>query len=255
MYSNLISNIKEFLNEKYNLYNRPSFIETDPIQVPHLFTKPEDIEIAAFLSATIAWGNRKMIIKNALRLMDAVEHAPYDFITNCTNFDLERIKTFKHRTFNGEDLAFFLKSLQNIYKNHGGLRSVFEDGFIDVKTSFTKFREVFFSIDFPGRTGKHVPNVLKKSAAKRLNMFLMWMVRNDNRGVHFGLWDKIPRSELKLPLDVHTANVGRKLGLLKRKQNDWQAVEEITNSLREFDPEDPVKYDFALFGLGVFEKF
>lgn len=247
--------LKEFLDEKYHLYNRPSFIETDPIQVPHQFSKPEDIEIAAFLSATIAWGNRKMIIKNAQKLMAIVEHSPHDFISNCTHFDLEKIKAFKHRTFNGEDLAFFFKSLQNIYKNHGGLRSVFEDEFVSVRNALVRFREIFFSVDFPERTGKHIPDVVKKSAAKRLNMFLMWMVRKDNRGVHFGLWDKIPAGELKLPLDVHTANVGRKLGLLKRKQNDWQAVEEITESLKKFDPEDPVKYDFALFGLGVFEKF
>ncbi len=255
MYSNLISNIKEFLDEKYNLYNRPSFIETDPIHVPHQFSKPEDIEIAAFLSATIAWGNRKMIIKNAKKLISLLDNSPHDFIINSNDSDLGQIKDFKHRTFNGEDLAFFLKSLQNIYKNHGGLRSIFENNFVDAKTSLSRFREVFFSIEYPDRTQKHVPNVLKKSAAKRLNMFLMWMVRKDNRGVHFGLWNKIPQSELKLPLDVHTANVGRKLGLLERKQNDWQAVEEITDSLRGFDAEDPIKYDFALFGLGVFEKF
>ena len=184
-----------------------------------------------------------------------MDNSPYDFLMNCNDFELEQIKAFKHRTFNGEDLVFFLKSLKNIYKNLGGLRSLFENEFFDVKTSFAKFRDVFFSIEYPERTTKHVPNVLKKSAAKRLNMFLMWMVRKDNRGVHFGLWDKIPTSALMLPLDVHTANVGRKLALLKRNQNDWVAVEEITASLKKFDPEDPVKYDFALFGLGVFEKF
>ncbi|NJO89266.1 MAG: TIGR02757 family protein [Chloroflexia bacterium] len=255
MYSDLISNIKEFLDEKYNLYNRPSFIETDPIQVPHLFSETEDIEIAAFLSATIAWGNRKIIIKNAKTIISLLDNSPYDFIINCKDFELERLKSFKHRTFNGEDFVFFLKSLQNIYKNHGGLRNVFEMDFVDVRTSLAHFQEIFFSIEHPARTVKHVPDVLKKSAAKRLNMFLMWMVRKDNRGVHFGLWNKIPQSKLKLPLDVHTANVGRKLGLLKRKQNDWLAVEEITDSLKKFDFEDPVRYDFALFGLGVFEKF
>lgn len=247
--------LKEFLDEKYELYNRPSFIETDPIQVPHFFTKPEDIEISAFLTATIAWGNRKMIIKNAKEIVGLMEHAPHDFIINCSDFELERIKVFKHRTFNGQDLLFFLKSLQNIYKNHGGLRGVLEEEFVDIRRSLIKLRELFFNIDHPARTEKHLPNVIKKSAAKRLNMFLMWMVRNDDRGVHFGLWNKIPASELKLPLDVHTANVGRKLGLLKRKQNDWQAVEEITESLKKFDVADPIKYDFALFGLGVFEKF
>jgi len=250
-----LDDLKEFLEVKHDLYNRPSFIETDPIQVPHQFSLAEDIEIAAFLSATIAWGNRKMIIQNAKKIINLLDSAPFDFITNSNSFDLEGVKSFKHRTFNGEDLTFYLRSLQNIYRNHGGLRKVFEANFADVKTSMIKFREVFFSINHPDRTSKHVPNVLKKSAAKRLNMFLMWMVRCDNRGVHFGLWDKIPSSMLKLPLDVHTAKIGRKLGLLKRKQNDWQAVEEITEALKKIDPDDPIKYDFALFGLGVFEKF
>ncbi len=250
-----MDNIKILLDEKFDLYNRPSFIESDPIQIPHQFSKNEDIEISAFLSATIAWGNRKMIVRNAKNLISIIDNAPYDFVMNSTDFDLDRIANFKHRTFNGEDLAFYLKSLQNIYRNHNGLRGIIEGDFVDVKTSFAKLREIFFSIKHPERTGKHLPNVLKKSAAKRLNMFLMWMVRKDNRNVHFGLWDKIPTKELKLPLDVHTANVGRKLGLLKRKQNDWQAVEEITAALSKFDPNDPVKYDFALFGLGIFEKF
>ncbi|MDF1546545.1 MAG: TIGR02757 family protein [Bacteroidales bacterium] len=247
--------LKIFLDEKYNLYNRPAFIESDPIQVPHQFSKPEDIEIAAFLTASIAWGNRKMIIKNAKTIISLLDNAPLDFVTNSKETDLENLGFFVHRTFNGSDLIFFLKSLQNIYKNHGGLRNIFESNFIDVKSSLANFREIFFSIEHPLHVKKHVPDVIKKSAAKRLNMFLMWMVRNDNRGVHFGLWNKIPTHELKLPLDVHTANVGRKLGLLHRKQNDWQAVEEITDELRKFDEKDPVKYDFALFGLGVFEKF
>ena len=170
-----MNDLKEFLDEKYNLYNRPSFIETDPIQVPHQFSNQKDIEIAAFLSATIAWGNRKMIIKNAQNLISILDNAPYDFILNSNNFDSDKIKAFKHRTFNGEDLAFYLRSLQNIYKNHGGLRKIFEEDFVDVKSSFIRFREAFFSIEHPSRTGKHVPNVVKKSAAKRLNMFLMWM--------------------------------------------------------------------------------
>lgn len=247
--------LKDFLEEKYNLYNRPSFIESDPIQVPHRFSDREDIEISAFLTASIAWGNRKMIIKNANTLIQLLDNAPLDFVKNSKDADYEKITGFVHRTFNGTDLLFFIKSLQNIYKNHGGLQALFEKDFKDIKTTLAHFREVFFSIDYPERTTKHIPNVLKNSAAKRLNMFLMWMVRNDKRGVHFGLWNKIPLNELKLPLDTHTANVGRKLGLLSRKQNDWQAVEEITNSLREFDAKDPVRYDFSLFGLGVFEKF
>lgn len=250
-----IENLKEFLEEKHDLYNRPSFIETDPIQVPHRFSKPEDIEISAFLTSIIAWGNRKMIIKNALTLIQLLDNSPYDFVLNYKETDLTKLSIFKHRTFNGIDLGFFIRSLHNIYINHGGLREIFENDFISVKESMSNFREVFFSVEYPERTAKHVPNVLKNSAAKRLNMFLMWMVRRDNRGVHFGLWDKIPVKELKLPLDVHTANVGRKLGLLHRKQNDWKAVEEITNSLSKFDAADPVKFDFSLFGLGVFEKF
>lgn len=249
------SELKDFLEEKYNQYNRPSFIESDPIQIPHKFSTPEDIEISAFLTASIAWGNRKMIIKNADKLMQLLDNAPFDFIQNSEDIDLDKITGFVHRTFNGTDLIFFIKSLKNIYKNHGGLKTIFEKNFKNARTSLAYFRDVFFSIDFPERTSKHIPNVQKNSAAKRLNMFLMWMVRNDKRGVHFGLWNKIPLNELKLPLDTHTANVGRKLGLLNRKQNDWQAVEEITDSLKQFDPLDPVKYDFSLFGLGVFERF
>jgi uncharacterized protein (TIGR02757 family) len=250
-----VAELKDFLDLKYNQYNQPLFIESDPIQVPHRFSDPKDIEIAAFLTSAIAWGNRKIIIRNAERMMNFLDNSPYDFIINSKNSDIQNIVNFKHRTFNGEDFGFFLKSIQNIYLKHGGLKTIFNSGFIDIKTTLIRFREVFFSIGFPDRTAKHIPNVFKNSAAKRLNMFLMWMVRNDGRGVHFGLWDKIPASALKLPLDVHTANVGRKLGLLKRKQNDWLAVEEITESLAKFDKNDPVKYDFALFGLGVFEKF
>jgi len=245
----------DFLNVKYNQYNQPSFIESDPIQVPHRFSNPNDIEISSFLTSSIAWGNRKMIIRNAGAIMQMLDNSPFDFIVNSNESDLKHIAKFKHRTLNGEDLMFFIKSLKNIYQNHGGLSSIFNKNFKEVKTQISHFRNIFLSIEFPQRTSKHIANVDKNSAAKRLNMFLMWMVRNDGRGVHFGLWDKIPKSALKLPLDVHTANVGRKLGLLFRKQNDWQAVEEITKNLAGFDKNDPVKYDFALFGLGVFEKF
>ena len=247
--------LKEFLDEKYNQYNTPAFIETDPIQIPHLFTVKEDIEIAAFLSATIAWGNRKMIIRNAKRMMELLDNSPYDFIANANINEIESLDNFVHRTFNIVDFQFFIKSLRNIYKNHGGLENVFSNSFTDIKNSIANLRKVFFEIPYPERTGRHVSNVEKNSAAKRLNMFLMWMVRKDSSGVHFGLWDKIKPADLFLPLDIHTGNVGRKLGLLKRKQNDWKAVAEITDQLRKFDKNDPVKYDFALFGLGVFEKF
>jgi len=247
--------LEEFLNEKYNQYNKPSFIDSDPIQIPHRFSIPEDIEIAAFLTASIAWGNRKMIIRNAGQLMDMLDNSPFDFICNASKSDLKKFADFKHRTFNSIDLVFFIESLKNIFQNHNGLQSLVCSEFESVKDSLARLRKVFFSINFPDRTAKHISDVNKNSAAKRLNMFLMWMVRNDGRGVHFGLWDKIPAKELKLPLDVHTANVGRKLGLITRTQNDWQTVEEVTENLKKFDINDPVKYDFALFGLGVFEKF
>ncbi len=252
------SELKSFLDEKYDLYNRETFIDTDPIQIPKRFTKKEDIEIAGFLAATIAWGQRPTIIKNAKKLMQWMDEAPHDFVLNAEDSDLNIFAEFKHRTFNGEDAIFFIKSLQNIYKNHGGLETVFSkpsanDG--DAKDALAHFREVFFSIDHPSRTEKHVSNVLKKSSAKRLNMFLRWMVRNDKRSVDFGIWKKMSPADLYLPLDVHTGRVGRKLGLLKRNQDDWPAVAEITQSLRQLDPMDPVKYDFALFGLGIFEKF
>lgn len=252
------SDLKEFLEEKCDLYNRESFITTDPIQIPRIFSKKEDVEISGFLSASIAWGQRPTIIRNAKWLVNRMDQQPYEFILNASNLDFEVFKPFKHRTFNGDDCIFFLKSLQNIYKNHGGLENVFAKGANDsgtVKGALTYFREVFFEAEHLDRSQKHISNVMKKSSAKRLNMYLRWMVRNDDRGVDFGLWDKISSADLYLPLDVHTGNVGRKLGLLTRKQNDWQAVEEITENLRKFDPVDPIKYDYALFGLGAFEKF
>lgn len=252
------SELKEFLDEKYDLYNRESFITTDPIQIPRAFTKKEDIEIAGFLSASIAWGQRPTIIRNAKWLMDRMDQQPLDFILNAQNSDLDVFREFKHRTFNGDDCIFFLKSLHNIYKNHGGLEDVFAKGIDEsfgTKSSLAHFRKVFFETEHLDRSQKHISNVLKKSSAKRLNMYLRWMVRKDDRAVDFGLWNKMSSADLYLPLDVHTGNVGRKLGLLTRKQNDWQAVEEITDNLRKFDPQDPIKYDYALFGLGAFEKF
>jgi uncharacterized protein (TIGR02757 family) len=247
--------LKQFLDEKYLQYNTLSFIESDPIQVSHSFTKAEDVEISAFLTSIIAWGKRSIIINNAKRLMGLMDECPYDFVMDSGKNDLKNLELFKHRTFNASDLIFFIKSLRNIYKNHGGLKALFEANNNDVKKAISDFRKIFFSIEYPARTLKHISDVDKNSAAKRLNLFLMWMVRDDKVGVHFGMWKKINPSVLKLPLDVHTANVGRKLGLLTRKQNDWQSVEEITSRLIRFDANDPVKYDFALFGLGVFEKF
>lgn len=253
-----LSEIKEFLDEKTEKYNNLDFIGTDPIQMPHQFTESQDIEISAFLASTIAWGQRVTIIKNMQKLIALMDNAPYDFITNSKESDLDRFTYFKHRTFNGVDCKFFIQSLKNIYKNRGGLGEVFQNLFIEEGSVFktlAKFRDVFFEIPYQERTQKHVSNVLKNSSAKRLNMFLRWMVRKDNSGVDFGLWEKIPMSELFLPLDVHTGNVARKLGLLNRKQNDWKSVNEVTQILRTLDTIDPIKYDFALFGLGVFEKF
>lgn len=248
------SELKEFLNEKYDEFNRPSFISLDPISIPHQFDKKEDIEIAGFLAATIAWGNRASILKNAEKLVKAMGYFPHEFIMNASEPDFQAFESFVHRTFNGTDTVFFLKSLKNIYQNHGGLEAVFTNGYKHSNNLFgalNHFRTVFFEIEHQQRTEKHVANVAKKSSGKRLCMYLRWMVRNDNRGVDFGLWKDIPASALMLPLDVHTGNISRKLGLLARTQNDWQSVEELTNNLRSFDAADPVKYDFALFGLGV----
>ena len=246
--------LKSFLDEKYEEFDVPGFIVDDPVSIPHQFDRKEDIEIAGFLTATIAWGNRKSIIKNAEKLMKAMGFFPHEFILNASKKDFNAFDTFVHRTFNGTDTRYFLMSLQNIYRNHNGLEEVFTKGFQKERTLYsalTYFRSVFFEFEHEQRTEKHVANVTKKSTGKRLCMYLRWMIRNDQQGIDFGLWKQIPASALMLPLDIHTGTVSRKLGLLARKQNDWQAVEEITQKLREFDPLDPVKYDFALFGLGV----
>jgi uncharacterized protein (TIGR02757 family) len=257
MTNDFFPDLKDFLDEKVLKYNQPFFIETDPIQVPKNFSGKENIEIAAFLTATIAWGNRLSIIKNATRLMALMDNQPHEFVLNASTADFKRLECFVHRTFNGIDCVYFVRSLKNIYQNHNGLQSVFEAGLgmdCTVKSALIEFHNVFFEIGGE-RSRKHVSNVEKGASAKRLNMFLRWMVRNDKNQVDFGLWDGIPKSALMLPLDVHTGNVARKLGLLQRKSNDWQAVEEVTQALRQFDPADPIKYDFALFGLGAFEKF
>ena len=249
--------LKEFLDSKVRQYNHPRFIESDPIQVPHQFNKKEDIEIAGFLTATIAWGNRKSIINNAQKMMELLDQSPYDFVKNHTPSDLEQLEGFVHRTFNGDDLIQFVKSLQHIYKNHGGLETIFakHTNGTSLQPAISQFKTCFFEIDHLQRTQKHISDPLKNSAAKRINMFLRWMVRQDNAGVDFGIWKSLTPAQLSCPLDVHSGNVARKLGLLKRKQNDAKALLELDNSLRGLDPADPVKYDFALFGLGVFEGF
>jgi len=249
--------IRDLLIAKHDQYNRPEFILNDPIQVPHSFSMKEDIEIAAFLTATIAWGNRNSIIKSASSMMDRMDQAPFEFIRSADDQDLIRLGGFVHRTFNSTDLSCFVRSLQQIYLVHGGLEKVFTAGYQKngVYGSLTHFRKVFVDSGLSGRTLKHVSDVEKGSAAKRLNLFLMWMVRHDNRGVHFGLWKKISAADLMIPLDTHVARVARSIGLLNRKTNDWQAVSELTAALRKMDPEDPCKFDFSLFGLGLFDHF
>ena len=251
------SQLKEFLDIKVSQFNNPKFIESDPIQIPHKFNKKEDIEVAGFLTATIAWGNRKSIINNAKRLMELLDHSPFDFVINHQETDLEKLEPFVHRTFNGNDCVQFIKSLQHIYSNHNGLEAVFVKNAEtnSLQNSISNFKSVFFEIEHLHRTQKHIGDPLKNSAAKRINMFLRWMVRQDNVGVDFGIWKSISPSLLSCPLDVHSGNVARKLGLLKRKQNDGKALLELDTALRKLDSKDPVKYDFALFGLGVFEGF
>lgn len=252
-----IEEIKIFLDEKVKKYNQPAFIADDPISIPHLFSKKEDIEIAAFMVATIAWGRRDLILKSASNLMRILKHQPYDFLINADEHDWIELENFYYRTFSAVDGTYFLKALRCIYLEHGGLETLFMDGYQNggLKHAISHFRDVFLSFDAPQRTHKHVANVKKGSSAKRINMFLRWMVRNDNKGVDFGLWKGISAADLLLPLDLHTGNVSRHLGILTRKQNDMKAVEEVMETLRIFDPLDPVKYDFALFSLGVNEQF
>lgn len=246
--------LKDFLDEKVIQYNNLKFIESDPIQIPHQYTLKEDIEIAGFLTATISWGNRKMIIRNAQNMMNILGNSPYDFIMQNNN---DQIDKYVHRTFNEIDLNYFIKALHNIYTNHKGLENVFLSHADPdhLQNSIHEFKRVFFEIEHPLRTQKHVSDPLKGSAAKRINMFLRWMVRKDQAGVDFGIWSGLKASQLSCPLDVHSGNVAKKLGLLTRKQNDGKALKELDANLRIMDPEDPVKYDYALFGLGVFEKF
>ncbi|MEZ4939019.1 MAG: TIGR02757 family protein [Crocinitomicaceae bacterium] len=247
--------LKEFLDFKANEFNSPSFILTDPIQIPHSYANKEDIEIIGFIVATIAWGNRKMIIRNGEKLKTLFGESPYDFVMEARNSLLENID-FTHRTFNSEDLRNFILSLRNIYLDEGGIEGVFEKVQNQpMKEKIIYFNKVFTSKFESSRSHKHVANPAKGSAAKRINMYLRWMCRKDQNNVDFGLWNVIPSSELHLPLDVHSGRIARKLGLLHRNQNDWKAVEELQFSLVDLDPIDPCKYDYALFGLGAFENF
>lgn len=246
-----LATLKEFLDEKVDLYNRPGFIENDPIQIPHSFKKPQDIEISAFFAATLAWGQRKTIISKCHELMGLMDNAPHDFVLNHSAKDLKKLSVFKHRTFNRTDLLYFVHFFNHYYSKEKSLESAFCTG-SEMKIQLTNFHNTFFSLeDSPPRSRKHIATPERKSACKRINMFLRWMVRSDDRGVDFGLWKNISPAQLICPIDLHVERIARKLKLIKRKQVDWQTAEELTANLRKFDPVDPVKYDFALFGLGI----
>jgi uncharacterized protein (TIGR02757 family) len=252
--------LKDFLDEKVAQYNQPGFITHDPISIPHRFSKPQDIEISGFFASILAWGQRKTIINKCLELFKLMDDAPHDFLVYHQERDLKNFLNFKHRTFNETDTLYFIHFLSWFYRNHQSLEEAFligQTGKIDsMESILTQFHQFFFSLsDSPSRTKKHIATPARKAACKRINMYLRWMVRSDSNGVDFGLWKKISPSQLICPCDLHVDRVGRKLGLITRKQTDWLTALELTEKLREFDSEDPVKYDFALFGLGIEEKF
>lgn len=250
--------LKVFLEEKFREFNTPEFIPPDPISIPHRFSRKEDIEIAGLLTAIISWGRREMIVRSAGQLMERMWNAPYDFLMEAGEEEIDALEGFVYRTFQGRDCCYIVRGLRKVYREMGGLEAVMAlpASAEDTMGAIMALREAVSSVDgFPDRTFKHLSNPSKGSSAKRLNMYLRWMVRSDNRGVDFGLWKSIRPDQLICPLDVHTGNVGRKLGLLKRKQNDWKAALELTKGLREMDADDPVKYDFSLFGLGIYEGF
>jgi uncharacterized protein (TIGR02757 family) len=253
----ILPDIKSFLDEKVSQYNSPAFIESDPISIPHAFSLKEDIEIAGFLVATISWGNRKMILRNGFGMMKLMENSPYDFVMNHCENDLNVLDRFVHRTFNSVDLSYFVRSLRHIYGQHGGLENIFATYATENSTqpAIHNLKRIFFSLPHQARTTKHIADPATGSSAKRINMFLRWMVRNDNKGVDFGIWKSLSPHQLSCPLDLHSGNVARKLGLISRSQNDAKALAELDSNLRRMDKNDPVKYDFALFGLGVFENF
>ncbi|MGN8069418.1 TIGR02757 family protein [Mucilaginibacter sp. 22184] len=281
----MIENTKAFLDAKVAQYNQPGFIENDPISIPHMFSRKQDIEIMSFWAATLSWGQRVTIIKKCKELIALMDGAPYDFITNHEEVDLKKLLSFKHRTFNDIDTLYFIAFFRYHYERFESLEDAFlppaikefvilsetknlsadrsfaiaqddRNGDIDAETALNHFRSYFFSLpDYPHRTKKHVSSPSQKSTCKRLNMFLRWMVRQDNSGVDFGIWNRIKPADLICPLDLHVDRVARKLLLITRKQTDWQTALELTARLREFDPTDPVKYDFALFGLGIEERW
>jgi uncharacterized protein (TIGR02757 family) len=254
------TDLRVFLDRKVEEYNRSSFIAGDPICIPHTYRKKQDIEIAGFFTAIFSWGNRTSIINKTQELMQYMDHSPHQFVLQHTDKDLKRLLGFRHRTFNPTDLLYFIEFFRQHYRVYDSLEAAFllagEAGEYDAGTALSAFHHYFFSLDTPPpRTRKHIASPEKKSSCKRLNMFLRWMVRKDSKGVDFGLWERIPMSALVCPLDVHVARVARRFGLLTREATDWQAALELTESLSLLDPEDPTKYDFALFGLGAIEKF
>lgn len=245
--------LRDFLNEKADVYNSFEFIQDDPIQIPHRFSLKQDIEIAGFLAATISWGNRKSIIKSAEKMLDMMGNSPYDFVKNYSENDLKSIEGKSiHRTFNGEDFVYFIRQFNRIYNENESLENLFliKDAETNFYHAIERFRKLFLNIE-KHRSHKHVSSPYKNSSSKRIIMFLRWMVRKDNRGVDFGIWENIDSKHLSIPLDVHTGNISRKLGLITRTQNDWKTVLELDDIIRKFDEKDPAKYDFALFGLGV----
>lgn len=248
------------LEKKVNQYNQFSFIENDPISIPHLFSTKQDIEIMGFFAAIFAWGQRKTIINKCKELIQLLDNAPYDFVKNFQAKDLKHLANFKHRTFNVADLVYFLQFLQHHYAQHSSLENAFvlqqKSGKVEVEQSLIHFHEYFFSLEkLEHRTKKHIASPAQKSTCKRLNMFLRWMVRQDDKGVDFGIWKKIKPSQLYCPLDLHVDRIARQYGLITRPQNDWLTVKELTENLKLFDSLDPVKYDFALFGMGVDEWY
>ncbi len=251
------SELKQLLDEKYDEYCTKEFIADDPVSIPHKFTMKEDIEISGFFAALLAWGQRPQIIKSTGLLMQMMDYEPYHFIIKASAKDIKPFERFYYRTFNGTDCTFFIHTLKNIYINHQGLENVFTTGFNqhgDIRNAITYFRNIFFKIQHVPHNQKHISDPQRNSACKRLNLFLRWMVRSNDRGVDFGLWKGIPASALYCPLDVHTGNTSRELGLLNIKMNNWKAVCELTENLKKFDPADPVKYDFSLFGLGFYNN-
>ena len=253
------SEVIALLRQKADTYNNVDFIPTDPIQIPHRFSKKEDVEISGFITATIAWGRRDTIIKNASKFLEWMDNCPHDFILNFQEKDLSPFTQFVHRTFNGDDALIFLHALKRLYLDHGGLEAsisqCFKTDLIQNGIGWHNFKKLFFKESELQRSFKHLPDPLKGSAAKRMNMYLRWMVRKDKHGVDFGIWDKMDSGQLYVPLDVHTSRVARKLGILKRKQDDWKSVLELNKQLKKIDPKDPVRFDFALFGLGAFENY